>query len=425
MKKLLIGFVFLVKILLAQEPDKIYMNNIKSVKLFQQNNQLGYPIINLNAGETLELHFDDLDGRVKNYYYTYQLCNADWTPVQLSTFDYLKGFSQNRLSQYRMSSIAYAKYVHYQALLPDRNSTPTKSGNYILKVFLDADTSKLAFTKRLLVLDNLVSIGAQILQPFDNTLFKTHQKVNFTISKNQLNLFNPMQQLKIVLLQNFRWDNAKTNIQPTFIRSNLIEFNTENDCVFAAGNEWRWANLRSFRFLSDRVDASTYNNLKQEIVMKPDPVRMQLRYINYPDYNGFYTVESTDANNSWWQGDYAWVHFTFTPKNNQPYPNKKVYLIGEMNQYQTNNDNEMEYDAVNGVYKKSMYLKTGYYSYGYVTKDVLNKNATSLTELTDGDFWETENDYTILVYYKSIMGRHDELVGLTTINSLKSRRNGF
>jgi hypothetical protein len=345
--------------------------------------------------------------------------------VQLSTFDYLKGFSQNRLSQYRMSSIAYAKYVHYQALLPDRNSTPTKSGNYLLKVFLDADTSKLAFTKRLLVLDNLVSIGAQILQPFDNTLFKTHQKVNFTISKNQLNLFNPMQQLKIVLLQNFRWDNAKTNIQPTFIRSNLIEFNTENDCVFAAGNEWRWANLRSFRFLSDRVDASTYNNLKQEIVMKPDPVRMQLRYINYPDYNGFYSVESTDANNSWWQGDYAWVHFTFTPKNNQPYPNKKVYLIGEMNQYQTNNDNEMEYDAVNGVYKKSMYLKTGYYSYGYVTKDVLNKNATSLTELTDGDFWETENDYTILVYYKSIMGRHDELVGLTTINSLKSRRNGF
>lgn len=425
MKKLLIGFGFLVKILLAQEPDKIYMNNIKSVKLFQQNNQLGYPIINLNAGETLELHFDDLDGRVKNYYYTYQLCNADWTPVQLSTFDYLKGFSQNRLSQYRMSSIAYAKYVHYQALLPDRNSTPTKSGNYLLKVFLDADTSKLAFTKRLLVLDNLVSIGAQILQPFDNTLFKTHQKVNFTISKNQLNLFNPMQQLKIVLLQNFRWDNAKTNIQPTFIRSNLIEFNTENDCVFAAGNEWRWANLRSFRFLSDRVDASTYNNLKQEIVMKPDPVRMQLRYINYPDYNGFYTVESTDANNSWWQGDYAWVHFTFTPKNNQPYPNKKVYLIGEMNQYQTNNDNEMEYDAVNGVYKKSMYLKTGYYSYGYVTKDILNKNATSLTELTDGDFWETENDYTILVYYKSIMGRHDELVGLTTINSLKSRRNGF
>jgi hypothetical protein len=425
MKKLLIGLVFLVKILLAQEPDKIYMNNIKSVKLFQQNNQLGYPIINLNAGETLELHFDDLDGRVKNYYYTYQLCNADWTPVQLSTFDYLKGFSQNRLSQYRMSSIAYAKYVHYQALLPDRNSTPTKSGNYLLKVFLDADTSKLAFTKRLLVLDNLVSIGAQILQPFDNTLFKTHQKVNFTISKNQLNLFNPMQQLKIVLLQNFRWDNAKTNIQPTFIRSNLIEFNTENDCVFAAGNEWRWANLRSFRFLSDRVDASTYNNLKQEIVMKPDPVRMQLRYINYPDYNGFYSVESTDANNSWWQGDYAWVHFTFTPKNNQPYPNKKVYLIGEMNQYQTNNDNEMEYDAVNGVYKKSMYLKTGYYSYGYVTKDVLNKNATSLTELTDGDFWETENDYTILVYYKSIMGRHDELVGLTTINSLKSRRNGF
>lgn len=425
MKKIYWFLLLFSSFITAQEPDKIYMNNIKSVKLFQQNNQLSYPIINLNGGEILELHFDDLDGRVKNYFYSYQLCNADWTPVQLSTFDYLKGFSQNRLSQYRLSSISYAKYVHYQALLPDRNSTPTKSGNYLLKVFLDGDTSKLAFTKRILVLDNLVSIGAQILQPFDNSLFRTHQKVNFTISKNQLNLLNPMQQLKIVLLQNFRWDNAKTNIQPTFIRSNTIEFNTENDCVFAAGNEWRWANLRSFRFLSDRVNASTYTKETQEVMMKSDPVRSQLRYINFLDYNGFYSVESTDANNPWWQGDYAWVHFTFTPKDNQPYPNKKVYIIGEMNQYQTSDDDAMEYDAANGLYKKSLYLKNGYYSYGYITKDIRTKQNTPLTELTDGNFWETENDYTILVYYRSIMGRHDELVGLTTINSLKSRRNGF
>lgn len=411
--------------IMAQEPDKIYMNNIKSVKLFQQNNQLGYPIINLNGGETLELHFDDLDGRVKNYFYTYQLCNADWSAVQLSTFDYIKGFSQTRLNQYRLSSISYTKYVHYQTFLPDKNCTPTKSGNYLLKVFLDGDTSKLAFTKRILVLDNLVSIGAQVLQPFDNALFRTHQKVNFTISKNQLNLLNPNQQLKIILLQNFRWDNAKTNIQPTFIRNNIIEFNAENDCVFAAGNEWRWANLRSFRFLSDRVNTSTYTKDLQEVTMKADPVRSQMRYINFPDYNGFYSVESTDASNPWWQGDYAWVHFTFTPKDNQPFPNKKVYIIGEMNQYQSSDDDAMEYDAANGVYKKSLFLKNGYYSYAYVTKDVKAKHAATLTELTDGNFWETENDYTILVYYRSIMGRHDELVGLTTINSLKSRRNGF
>ena len=35
----------------------------------------------------------------------------------------------------------------------------------------------------------------------------------------------------------------------------------------------------------------------------------------------------------------------------------------------------------------------------------------------DGDFWQTENSYTVLVYYKALSGRHDELVGALTINS--------
>ena len=135
----------------AQTPDVTYMPNIQGIKLYLQGNQLSYPIIGLNSNELMELHFDDLDGRVKNYYYTFQLCNADWTPVDLSTFDYLKGFSQIRLNQYRLSSISQTKYVHYQAVLPDRNCVPSKSGNYLLKVFLDGDTSKLAFTRRVLV----------------------------------------------------------------------------------------------------------------------------------------------------------------------------------------------------------------------------------------------------------------------------------
>src|SRR3954451_5477238 len=119
----------------GQSPDVTYMHNIQGIKLYMQGNQLGYPIIALNSGDLLELHFDDLDGRVKNYFYTFQVCNADWSFVNLSTFDYLKGFSEVRLNQYRLSSVSQTRYVHYQAILPDRDCTPSKSGNYLLKVF--------------------------------------------------------------------------------------------------------------------------------------------------------------------------------------------------------------------------------------------------------------------------------------------------
>lgn len=428
MKRLLpfLVFIFITATSFCRyNPDDILMPNIAGVKLFQQGNQLGYPIITLNSGEMLELHFDDLDGRVKNYYYTFQLCNADWSQVDLSTFDYLKGFSQVRLNQYRLSSLAFTKYVHYQATLPDRNCVPSKSGNYLLKVFLDGDTNKLAFTRRVLVVEKITEIGAQVVQPFNSELFRTHQKVQFTVSKAPANIVNPVQQVKAVVLQNSRWDNARMNIAPTFIRQNSYEFNSENDLVVAAGKEFRWADLRSFRFQSERVAKAEYNKDVSNVYLRPDGERNQQRYLNFRDYNGFYFVESTDASNPWWQGDYAAVHFTFTPTGNQPYPNKQVFVVGEMNHFNTSDTAAMTYNANDGVYEKTLYLKQGYYSYTYVTKEAGNKRAVAQTETTDGNYWETENDYTILIYYRSLAGRHDELIGVSTINSLNSRRIGF
>ena len=106
--------------------DIIKMPNISGVKVFMRGDQMAYPLLTLNSADQFELHFDDLDGRVKNFYAGFELCNADWTPANLSTFDYIKGFSQSRITQYRVSSIAFTKYIHYSAVLPDRNAVPTK-----------------------------------------------------------------------------------------------------------------------------------------------------------------------------------------------------------------------------------------------------------------------------------------------------------
>ena len=137
----------------SQIPEAVYTKSIQSIQLHPAGNQLGFPVIRLNSSDQLELHFDDLGGNVRNYSYTYQLCNADWTPAILSHFDYIRGFSQVRINTYRVSSVAFTKYTHYQARLPDRNCMPSRSGNYILKVFADGDTAKLLFSRRLLVVD--------------------------------------------------------------------------------------------------------------------------------------------------------------------------------------------------------------------------------------------------------------------------------
>lgn len=405
--------------------DVVKMAGISGIKVFLRGDQMAYPILNLNSTDQIELHFDDLDGRVKNYYAGFELCNADWTPANLSTFDYIKGFSNIRLNQYRVSSLAFTRYTHYQAMLPDRNSMPTKSGNYLLKVFLDGDTSKLAFTRRVLVVNRQADIAAQILQPFNSELFRTHQKVQFSVSKSQMNIVNPQQQVTAVILQNDRWDNAITNLKPTFIRGNMLEFDTENKSVFPAGKEFRWVDLRSFRFRGVHVAKTEYDRQNTDIYVEPDGERSTQRYINFTDYNGHYYVASTDTDNPWWQGDYGKVHFTFVPNNNQPYAGKSVYLLGELNMYNTNDTAAMVFNADLGAYQKTLFLKQGFYSYTYATKKTGVKTDQASVEQTDGNNWESENDYTILIYYRSLAGRHDELVGVANLNSLRSRRLGF
>ncbi|MEP7257040.1 MAG: DUF5103 domain-containing protein [Flavitalea sp.] len=414
--------IFISLLSFSQIQDAVYSPTIKSVQLYQYGNQLSYPVIKLGSAEQLELHFDDLDINIKNYSYTFQLCNADWTPAILSHFDFIKGFSQIRIGTYRNSSIAFTRYTHYQAVLPDRNCVPSRSGNYILKVFINSDTSKLIFTKRMLVVEERSAISAQVQQPFNGLYFRSHQKIQFKVNLNAgVDVLNPQQQVKVTILQNNRWDNALTGLKPTFYSRNILEYNTENDAVFPAGKEWRWLDLRSFRLQSDRVASAKSTNTSTDIFVKTDIDRSGQRINFYRDANGMYSLQPSENINPLWQSDYATVHFTFAPSGNQPYPGKDIFIIGQLTGNDLSDDQKMDYNSEKGVYEKSLFLKQGYYDYMYVTVDRQSPKRIASFEGTEGNLWETVNDYMILVYYRSLGGRADELIGVTRLSSLVNR----
>lgn len=406
----------------GQMSDSVYYQNIKTPQLFVYGNQLAYPIINLNSRDQLELHFDDLDADVKSYSYTFQLCNADWAPAIISEFDFIRGFTQMRISEYRLSSIALTKYTHYQALLPDQNCSPTRSGNYILKVFLNGDTSQLAFTRRFLVLDNGVNIAAQILQPFDPQFSHSHQKLQLNVNTRTLNVSNPLQQIKLCVLQNYRWENAINNIQPTFYSGNNFQYNRDDDFIFPGGAEWRWLDLQSnLRYQSDRVQRGVYGKTSTDIYSKPDRDRSRLPYYYYKDYNGMFYIQTTESINPYWQTDYATVHFSFAPTDNIPFPDKDIYITGKLTDYKVNDSTKMNFNAERGMYEASVFLKQGFYNYAYVTIDRKDPQRNLSFEFTEGNHQETENDYIILVYYRDLGGRADQLVGFTKLNTLSWR----
>ena len=398
----------------SQPPDVILNPSVRSVRFNIYGDQYSLPVYNLSSPEQMELNFDDLEGNIKSYYYCFQLCDYDWQTVDINPFIYIKGFTQQRITTYRYSSIALTKYTHYQALIPDRGTSLTMSGNYLLKVYLDGDTSKLVFTRRMLVLDQKVSLTARVVQPIGSSFFRNSQKIQLAANINGLNSFSAAQQIKVVILQNNRWDNSIKDIVPTFVRGNLLDYSNEDNGLFPGGKEWRWLDLRSFRLQSDRVDSGHYFKNSTELFLKSDNDRSGQRYVYYRDLNGMYSSETYETINPYWQADYATVHFTLAPPDGKPYPNKDIYLAGQLTGYEFNNKTRMIFNETKGVYESSQFMKQGYYNYAYISVD---KNDPSLRTDLEGNYWETENGYTILMYYRSFTDRADQLIGVSKINS--------
>ena len=395
---------------------KLYNNNIRSVKLYKNGDQTALPLITLGEQNSLELHFDELGTEIKYYYYTYQLCNADWSPSILRSNEYIRGFQNVRITNYRNSSVSYTKYVHYQTQLPDRNSFPTKSGNYFLKIFLNNDTSQVVFTQRMMVVETKAQVAGQVLQPFTGSLFRTAQRISLAITTDsKIQVLSPSD-IKVVILQNLNWQTASLLNRPTIYRGNYFEYSDENSTIFQALKEFRWLDMRSLRLLSDRMLDLQNKKDTVEVSVKPDAPRSSQGYVSYRDLNGRYTLETYDNLNPLWQTDYAYTHFSFFPPGNRVIPGRDVYLFGEMTNYGSDTSGKMIFNPDRGAYEKTLFLKQGYYSYTYMTQP---PNRSSPPEFgdTEGNYYATENVYTILVYFRPIGARADELIAMSQLSS--------
>lgn len=381
-------------------------------------NPTALPVVALGSSEQLSLSFDDLNGDVKNYYYTLVLCNSDWKPAQLNPFDYLNGFIENHIDNYHFSTFPLQHYTHYSVSIPNSNCMPTRSGNYLVKVYLNSDTSQLAFTRRLYVVTSKAIIQGTIQQPVDPRIFQTDQKVNFTVNLQGLNVNNPLSQVKVFVLQNDRWDNALRDVRPTFVRANELVFNGVDQCVFPAEKEWRWADLRSFRLNTETVARIIEGNNSTDVYLLPDYNRSLTKYVYRSDLDGrYYPAMLEQGYNSDYDADYATVHFKFVAP--APFVNARVYVFGALTNYECNQSNQLTYNATDGAYEGTLFLKQGYYNYMY---GVIKEGSDQLNmDNTEGNWWETENNYTIIVYYRPLGGRSDELIAMMTLNSLTNR----
>lgn len=419
---LIAGLLFGFPLLAAAQDDDggshIFKPNIRSVQLYAKGSQVIAPVIPLSGGDLLTLHFDDLDGDVKSYAYVYELRNADWSPASMNTMEYTSGLGGPTINNYKLSSLAITKYTHYTATIPDPSYRPTKGGNYLLKVYQNGDPSDVVFQVRMLVVNNTMPVTAQVNPPFGSDVHASHQRIDFSVTLGNRQFNNPVQETKVTLLQNWSWASAHYDVRPTNVQNGAMQYNTETDAVFPGAREWRWLDMRSTRFQSDRLAKMVVGPDRFDVEVRTDQSRVSFPYAPYQDQNGAFAITTTDLITVATQGDYAHVGFSYAPPDGQPYEGKTLYLYGALTNYEFNDSTKMVWDPERKVYHNTQFLKEGYYDYFYVLRDSDGNIDFSQTE---GNFYDTENEYLILVYYRPLGGRFDELVGLTRVNSLGNR----
>ena len=415
---LLICLYFFTSPIVAQV-DQILDTTIQTVMVYPKGKPLALPIIGLNTQDELLIQFDDLSASYQQYYYTIELMDMHWKPVALNPFDYTRGLTQNNIRDYTISSIAQQAYYHYSFTFPTLSCKPIKSGNYLMKVYRQGRSNELVITKRFFVVEQEVPITASIQEPFDEAISKSHQKIQVQLDVKRIQLLQP-EMLHVAVIQNTRYNDILMSNAPSFIRGNQIEFNADRDFVFPAGKESRWLDIQNLRFKTDRIAAIQQLGYGSRIILKPDQSRATIPYFTFRDLNGQYMISNSESIRSEDQNDYVQVLFTYLPKNGEPYQEKTLYLAGALTGNVLDTKASMQWNSANKQYEKWLTLKQGYYSYNYILRDEQTPNPIHDYMWTEGDHWETENTYTIFVYYRVAGSRYDQIIGYIPLNSIQN-----
>ena len=382
--------------------DEIYEKEIKTVRIYPLLNdpyEELFPAVAEMGKTTLLLEFDDLVDGTENYYARLIHCNADWTASRLSPLQYLDEFNEFPINDFEFSSGTKLPYVHYQLKIP-----PVKiSGNYILEVYRNS-ADEVVMRKRIMYYEPLVTITSDALMEGFNP-GRISQRINFTLDYSNYELVNPLQRVTVVIRQNQRWDNSLKNLRPTFLRQEIKEleyqyFDEENN--FRGGNEFRAFDIRSVYNAGSNVQRVIPGDTTTALLMIDKP-RSYQAYAQNRDLNGAFVISNYDRADDHYGSEY--VNVIFTLEAGRKFIGD-IYINGALTNWKTEEFNRMRYNENLKAYQGKLLLKQGWYNYGYVLK-----NDTLPSNFIEGSHWQTENNYDILIYYRSINLDADILVG--------------
>jgi hypothetical protein len=400
--------------------DHIFTNRINTVQIFKEGWNLSYPVMKLRSSDRLVLQFDLMGNEAETYYYSFIHCDKDWKRSGVYPADYLEGFPENQIEDYKPSFNTTVKYYHYKLSFPNDRINIKLSGNYILIIYPIGEPEKPVLTRRFMVTEDIARLSATAQRPQMTDSFTTGQQVDFTLNYAGMNINDPYRDISSFILQNGQWTNAKRNLKPDFIGNNELKYNSLSDKnIFKGGNEFRYFDIKSVRYQSEFIRKIDFTENNYHVFLFPSENREFKPYFYWQDFNGKYYIAIQEGRDMDTEADYVWVYFTLPSK--YMITDGNMYVVGALSDWTFSNRNLMTYDPEKAEYQCSMLLKQGWYNYEYLF--VKKGDKTVEPSLFEGNHYETENDYLILVYYRNPKERFDRMIGSLVVNSAGKTTN--
>jgi len=384
--------------------------NIKTVS-FVQNKQNVVPIFQL--GDAFELQFDDLYGTDASYFYEIVHCDYNWNPSDIQKRDYLQGFDNQRIQESSSSFNCLQIYTHYRLPFPNSTTQLKISGNYMLKIF--NEDKEVVFSRKFIVYENLATVPIQIKRARTVTNLDSKHNLEFTIKSNVINFQNPLKNIKTVLLQNGKFNSAISNIKPQFTIGNDLVYKYDTPTQFWAGNEFLYFDNKEIRVASNTISRVDSQKDIYSSYLFTNEARANSNYYNNQDVNGNFVIRRLFAENSDIEADYAWVYFSLSAPLFRS-SDGSIYVTGMFNNYALTTENKMEYNPDKAIYEKAILIKQGFTNFEYLA--VKPNGSIDSENAIDGNYFQTENEYTVLVYYKEDTDRFTRIIGKGSASSL-------
>jgi len=395
--------------------NKVYIEGIHSIKLTPAGSAIGQPVIQLNAGEKLVLTFDDLLQKDRYLKYTLLHCTHNWQYSSLQQIEYLDGFLEDMINDYSFSFNTIVPYTKYKLVFPTADMRIIKSGNYLLVVY-DDNIDQPVLTRRFMVVEGQqAAIKGKVTWAQDLQYRSTKQQIDFTAFSGKYSIRNPAMYLHATILQNGRWDNAIEGLTYRNAKPGEYDFSFDNlnRNVFNGSNEFRTFDIRTLRAPADRITSINFNNRINQAYVMEDLARPWGAYVTNTTLKGYCVHTNYDFSGQNTE-DYVLVHFSL--RCDFQVGEGDLYVFGELTDWQIDPKAKLTYNPANNYWESSFYLKQGYYNYIYVFVPK-GKGAKKIDDTyIEGSHWQTQNNYTILLYLQEEGTSYDKLIGATTIS---------